>query len=372
MYELTDDTKLFEGWFYSRGSWTHFSYEEIRAQCPLITEAFHPSVDVCGKCAMRGPKCVAQIQGPIIEEMHGSLIRKDWEGLHTAPSLYGPRPENPFEDPEFSLPDGFERVTGFQARQNPSDIIPQAADNQERKPMQLRLSQAALEENAERKQRAVEKGANSRKRHNATCGKGKNACAFREEGCTRWRGRCHRRWTSEEELVTATLEGFEAKFGTTLDRDIEFAFQHASASFDGLSSHSNRNRTMYYRGVTRRGATYKHEIYSQTGYSADREFQGSLEEMMRWLRFHAPHAYVRTWRPRYQQPSTPIDGRSKMLMLCGAEYQRLNGDAVIWSKIGQDYKGADQLLMRTSKKNFVAYGPLWFALNYTWPPHAPT
>ena len=370
--DLDDTSKQFKGWFYWEGTWVEIQYAPMRNSCSLIEEAFHTDAVVCEHCSMRGKRCRSQIQWPVLKRIYGdSGAAEFW--LENESFRF---PDNPKElYLEYSEPPGFQKVSHFEVRLDERDIIPQEKryGRSEACPVNMRFHQEAMKNNRGAKNRATAKGVETRRKHLLVCGNNETACHFKSAGkqgalaCTRWkRGRCSRRWSSVDELLADMMLRFRNQHSTSLDQDIEFAFFYAGRKLGIYSPSTLRKCNAVYRGLVRTRGEYLHQIYAHPGVNAARVFEGSLDDMLRWLRRYAPLEQVIFQRLR--GPNPYLKEEQVAMVLCLAEYSSIkqrvvyassfSGAAIVYAELG------------TTHASYSVDGFEWFARNYSWPPYA--
>jgi hypothetical protein len=118
---LDDSSKQFQGWFFWNGAWVEIQYAPMRDSCPLIREAFHTDAVVCAHCSMRGPKCLQTIQAPVLRETYEDQSAAEF-WLENEVFRFGDVAKELFI--EYPEPPGFQKVSHFEVRADPRDIIP--------------------------------------------------------------------------------------------------------------------------------------------------------------------------------------------------------------------------------------------------------
>lgn len=303
---------------------------EIRAQCVLVSEVFDEGAQVCINCDMRGRTCRETVETPMLVERFGEDV------VERAQATYGMSRATLEIVQEGDLPEGFELVTPFEARPEPHEVVPTGGTY---RPSKLRLHPDELETRAARHEKAIQKSASTRKRHNEVCGTGDDACLFRSRKCHRWRrghrwrreGRCSRRWSSDEELAQDVVDNFVEKHGHQYDADMRLTKALSELSFRMISPETGRYRQARYRGFRRTREPYEkdelvyryeHELFTLTGRDARAEFEGSYEEMVRFLRRWAPLDYEKFIVDPDELEEPTVQEKALMISIAARGYAR--------------------------------------------------
>jgi hypothetical protein len=266
-------------------------FQDLHDACPLIGVLVDPGFEGCLDCAHNDLFCRTKFLREYLDDIDPGLLENTlWMRARGADSgAVSLGCQTPLIVEKDDLTKLLRRVKcpGFTMASNA--VASGGAPNPQVK--QLRMGWSTVRGQTMEKQKSAKRGAETRKAHDTTCGKGDDACVLRNEGCTAWRGwrKCtHRRQTTGE-LDEEALARF-TKLSSVPLLDLQRGALLASVDFQ-YATDTGRLRDGEYCGTLRgrkSPGTGAYRVLLGPSRKQELHYFKDWEAQKRWLRRHAP------------------------------------------------------------------------------------